>query len=206
MSMMKEYALKTLNQIQDQNTSIAILERDISHLEIEVKEYIQHKKPTLDIFGKINDITEMVNQLFCSYSETYTNLPKDIIENVELFLNVSNASECKLKFMQVENDMCRRFHTDINELRMICTYFGPGTEWLNQDNVNFYALRNPKENLEIAIDPLKINRVKTGDVCIMKGELYQHDIVSACIHKSPTIENNQQKRLILRIDKNKNHW
>ena len=96
--------------------------------------------------------------------------------------------------------MCRRFHTDLNYIRMLCTYSGPGTMWLSENNLNRKALDDLDENDSIVINQNDIKQVDTGSVVILKGALYPREGTKAAVHRSPNIEESQQKRLLLRID------
>lgn len=45
-----------------------------------------------------------------------------------------------LRLETLHDDGCRRFHVDRVHLRLLCTYLGPGTEWLTEDQVDREAL------------------------------------------------------------------
>ena len=96
--------------------------------------------------------------------------------------------------------MCRRFHTDLNYIRMLCTYSGPGTLWLSENNLNREALNDLESNNSIVVNNDLINQVRTGSVAILKGGLYPRKGTKAIVHRSPNIQESQQKRLLLRID------
>ena len=96
--------------------------------------------------------------------------------------------------------MCRKFHTDVNDLRMLCTYVGQGTLWLPDEAVKNEEYRTRRD--EIVIDEDLIQQALTGDVLILKGALYPE--ANAVIHRSPTIEETNERRLLLRIDTCKN--
>ena len=94
--------------------------------------------------------------------------------------------------------MCRKFHTDVNDLRMLCTYLGPGTLWVPDEAIDLDASYARGNGKDIVIDLEKVEQVGTGDVVILKGALYPE--ANAILHRSPTIEENGEKRLLLRID------
>ena len=96
--------------------------------------------------------------------------------------------------------MCRRFHTDINSLRLLCTYVGQGTLWVPDEMVNHKAFLNKGGNEEIVTDESQIQHAGTGDVIILKGALYPE--ANPIVHRSPAIEGNGESRLLLRIDVN----
>ncbi|MEM6380738.1 MAG: DUF1826 domain-containing protein, partial [Bacteroidota bacterium] len=62
--------------------------------------------------------------------------------------------------------------TDINSLRLLCTYSGPGTLWLPNEIVNHKALITRGGNKQIVLDERQIQQVATGAVIILKGALF----------------------------------
>jgi Protein of unknown function (DUF1826) len=99
----------------------------------------------------------------------------------------------------VVNDACRKFHIDGYDLRLLCSYAVPGTEWTYNDNVNRKHL-GLGENEQIIKDWSYINQLKSYDVAILKGELPNQRTGKGVVHRSPEIEQQQKKRLVLRID------
>ena len=126
----------------------------------------------------------------------------ELEDMLNLFANISGAESFKLMLASVNSNMCRRFHTDINNLRLLCTYDGPGTLWLSDDNVNSIALKSYHKNENIVKDEARINKAKPGSVVILKGALYPKPGTNAVVHRSPTIEESGETRLLLRIDTN----
>ena len=96
--------------------------------------------------------------------------------------------------------MCPRFHADNNELRMLCTYHGPGTLWLPDHAVDRNAHLNGRGNASNFADESAAQEVKTGDVALLKGGLYP--AASPILHCSPTITSPAEKRVLLTIDAN----
>ena len=90
----------------------------------------------------------------------------------------------------------------MNDLRMLCTYSGPGTLWLKEDNIDREALHASTDNEPIALDERMIQQVRTGDLVILKGAIYPKEGTKAAVHRSPAIEESGERRLLLRIDTN----
>jgi hypothetical protein len=115
------------------------------------------------------------------------------------FAELSGSAQLRLFFGRVQNDMCRRFHTDIVSLRLLCTYVGPGTLWVDPAVVVTKHLARGSNEQMIA-DPTGIHQVPTGQVCLLKGALHEHSKHGAVLHRSPPVEDSGQARLVLRID------
>ena len=89
---------------------------------------------------------------------------------------------------------------DIYEMRMVSTYVGQGTMWLTQDNVNDLALQQGGDNEAIVRNEADIQQLDPYDVAILKGALHPNCDNGGIVHRSPAIENGNQKRIFLRVD------
>ena len=132
----------------------------------------------------------------------YPLIKNDVISLLNLFKEITESNGYRILLATINSNMCRKFHTDINDLRMLCTYKGPGTLWLTENNINRKALESRCENNNIALDENKIKQAETGSVVLLKGALYPKEGTNAIVHRSPTIEESGKKRLLLRIDTN----
>lgn len=188
-----------LDNIHDDDINIAIYERDIQALTTEINALLE-ADVTLRASGDADKIMKMLTSAIDS--DTYQLVLQDIDQLLRHFSAITRAASFRLLLTTVATDMCRKFHTDVNDLRMLCTYSGPGTLWLSSDNINLKALHTSKKHEEIAIDQQKIQQAKTGAAIILKGAIYPRENVQAVVHRSPTIEESGDKRLLLRIDTN----
>ncbi|MFK7784932.1 MAG: DUF1826 domain-containing protein [Crocinitomicaceae bacterium] len=134
--------------------------------------------------------------------KVYDTIVNDVVQQLRNFEYISEGSSFKLMLATVTSDMCRKFHTDINDLRLLCTYSGPGTLWLEEDNIDRKALNSFKEDELVVIDQSQIQQANTGDVVILKGATYPKEGTRAGVHRSPSIEEYGSQRLLLRIDTN----
>lgn len=121
----------------------------------------------------------------------------DIVRLGSLFFKMSKHSRMTLQILPVNSNMCRLFHEDYYRQRLLCTYLGPGTEWLDHDNVNRAGLGRGR-NGNIVKDESKINRAKTFDVILLKGARYESGL--GVVHRSPPVETTGQIRVLLKID------
>ncbi|MFN3951264.1 MAG: DUF1826 domain-containing protein [Thermaurantimonas sp.] len=188
---------EVLNQIHEQDVNIAIYTREVSFLSRDVEQLIHHNIE-LNTSGAKCDILTLLKKEF----ESYPALIQDVESLISLFEEVSQAQSFRLLLATINTNMCRRFHTDVIDLRLLCTYYGPGTLWLKEENVNRTALETCKDNECIVLNPDEIQQVATGAVVILKGSIYPHEGTKAIVHRSPTIEESGERRLLLRIDTN----
>ena len=188
---------KILGKIHEEQINIAIYERDVNQLADEINK-ILYNDLNFKATGNIDSIIKELNKIH--NVDDYKLIIDDIIFLLNQFKEISEVKSFKLLLAIVDNDMCRRFHTDLNYIRMLCTYSGPGTLWLSENNLNREALDYLESNNSIVINNDLINQVSTGSVAILKGGLYPRKGTKAIVHRSPNIEESHQKRLLLRID------
>lgn len=117
-------------------------------------------------------------------------------------LNRTRCQEFKVELNTVRTDQCRLFHTDRVNLRMICTYIGPGTQICRDSNVNRQAL-GLGDNYKIVRDWKKIYQARSGEYCFLAGDLHPERLGKGIVHRSPPIEKDQLARLVLKIDENR---
>lgn len=122
----------------------------------------------------------------------------DIIFLIEKFIQSTLCKNILVKIFSVQHDMCSLFHADFNNLRMLCTYWGPGTEYLRNENVN-RAFLGKGLNEKIVIDAQKVLRVSPFDVLVLKGDKWEGNTLGGAVHRSPSIGFNG-KRILLKID------
>lgn len=187
----------SLQKIRQKHINISIYDRDITHLSHEVKSLLA-RNAEIRISGDIDKIVQTIENDLKQFAQ----LKNDLLTQLNLFKDITKANSFRVLLAAVNTNMCRKFHTDINDLRMLCTYSGPGTLWLEDDNVNRKALDTCGDNECIVLDETKIHQAKTGSVVILKGAIYPIEGTKAIVHRSPTIEEIGERRLLLRIDTN----
>ena len=101
------------------------------------------------------------------------------------------AVGCEEVSVRVERDpgaVCPAFHQDNGLMRLLCTYAGPGTEWLPEEHLDRSQLglqdRTPAE-ANAAIARAEPNRSDPGEVLIAKGARFDAD-GAGLVHKSPS--------------------
>ncbi|MFK8008025.1 MAG: DUF1826 domain-containing protein [Saprospiraceae bacterium] len=197
--------VKKMQDIHIKSKNIAIYQRDISPLKKELNQVAQ-QAIECRASGTVEDILSSLKNYFDENLSGNISFFEDISEILRLFETTTQTSSFRLLLATVNTNMCRKFHTDINDLRLLCTYIGPGTLWLPDDAIDEKALIRGRGNQEIVKDEKQIQQVNTGDVVILKGGLYPN--ANPILHRSPTIEETGEMRLLLRIDTNEsvNFW
>ena len=97
-----------------------------------------------------------------------------------------------VRLERISHDSCWKFHRDCVEARLLTTYCGSATEWVQPIHAE-QALREQKSYN----GPLE--RLRVHDVAIFKGNRAGPN--SGIVHRSPPIVGTGQTRLLLCLNK-----
>lgn len=133
-------------------------------------------------------------------------LIRDMVELIEMLALVSGAPRAGVRLEELSSQMCPRFHVDRVPIRVVCSYRGPGTEWLPASGVNAAALGRPLPGALVDGDPARfptapVLRAEACDVVLLKGELWpDRDVATLpAVHRSPALAAGES-RLVLTLD------
>ena len=116
------------------------------------------------------------------------NLATDILDLANRFAAVMRLSEVEIRLEHVTTNACKKFHGDYVTARLICTYVGPGTQWLEGPDAEDCGCGEPHN----------IQQMRAGDVGLFKGRIWSE--THPAIHRSPPIEGRGEERLMLVIN------
>lgn len=120
-------------------------------------------------------------------------LVEDVGMLARLYERVTGRRSLRLRLERITDDACRRLHADHVRLRLLCTYRGPGTEWLPA------AVGSPSNPPEPqAVLPGALKRLDRFAVGLLKGVGWTGS--QPCHHRSPPIAGTDTARLLLSID------
>lgn len=149
------------------------------------------------------DVRELVEALPACAQRA--ELEKDIEQLVGIWTSLAKTPTVQASIATVETNKCRRFHADYKPLRLVCTYAGPGTEWVDDADAVRGALgvegvQFDVANAHIVPRAARIQRARPGDVVLLKGELFAGNAGRGAVHRSPPIEQSGERRLVLTLD------
>ncbi len=102
----------------------------------------------------------------------------------------------------IAHDHCTRFHVDWLPLRLLCTYVGPGTQWIANADVCREALPLPigpqGHQAGLLQSDGAIQVASAGEVLVAKGHGHPHQ-VSGLVHRSPRVADPSTPRVVLII-------
>lgn len=130
----------------------------------------------------------------CSYprSPSLDALVADIAILARMYCGILSLDQLEIRLEIVTTDSCRKFHADYVNGRLITTYAGAGTQWLDACDA---------ERVRQGLEPREINQLAAGDVGIFKGRLATEE---PAIHRSPPIGGTGEKRLLLVLNPSQN--
>jgi hypothetical protein len=120
------------------------------------------------------------------------------------FAWLARTPRVKVSLASVRSDACRRFHADFVPLRMLCTYAGPGTEFVRDPYVR-RGIADGWDDIDAANDATvpdrsRVERCAVGDLLVLKGEAWPGNRGRGAIHRSPPIERERTPRIVLTLD------
>jgi len=129
----------------------------------------------------------------------------DLRRLIPTFAAITGDDEVVVRLHTIRDGMCEKLHADYVTLRMLCTYAGPGTQWVAPGDVVREHLRRtdlPVEEANAAVlrHPNALRQVQAGDVLVLKGEMWPANPGRGAVHRSPPIDTSGPPRLLLRID------
>lgn len=132
-------------------------------------------------------------------------LVADLNHLLEIYIELIGCPSVGIRLEIVDRAMCPRFHVDNVGIRMLCTYRGPGTEWLedvcaDRSKLGSGCLDASTANAEIVLNPAGIHCAFPYDIILLKGSGWQGNEGRGIIHRSPAVPENEASRILLALD------
>ena len=118
-------------------------------------------------------------------------LTADLAMLGELLCDLVGSPSFGLRVAHVSHAMCPGWHIDKVTMRIVCTYGGPGTEWLQDQTVARCALR------DVTGKHISAN---VGDVVFLKGSGWPGNEHFGAIHRSPELSTGAGPRTVVTLD------
>lgn len=129
----------------------------------------------------------------------------DVEHLVDLFRDLFEFDAIGLRLRTLDKPMCPRFHVDRVMVRLVCTYGGPGTEWLpdhavDRAKLGHGACGQPDEVSGLMLDPAARRSMPPYAVGLLKGALWEGNEQHGAVHRSPALTPERPRRLLLTLD------
>ncbi|MDO6748173.1 DUF1826 domain-containing protein [Gilvimarinus sp. 1_MG-2023] len=115
-----------------------------------------------------------------------------------------DAEAIGLRLCTADKATCPRFHVDKLGCRLITTYQGKATQWIDNASLNRTKLGRgaqgkPDDSTGLFPSAEVIETMHSGDIAILKGELWPGNQGNGIVHRSPPLQGDE-RRLFLTMD------
>ncbi|KJH88439.1 hypothetical protein UG46_00095 [Pseudomonas fluorescens] len=191
-----------LTQILDEGTNLAVWQRQLpAHIGDYAALVVALDQPLAE--SRVLDLPEEDTQpalhgLAAGFSDLhgYEGFIADVSWLVSAFACLLGAQRVGLRLRTLDKAMCPRFHVDHVPVRLLTTYAGVGSQWLEEGVMDRRRLAQPEAE---PVDPQIIQQFGCGDVGLLKGEKWHGNEGAGLIHRSPEPAPGE-RRLILTLD------
>ncbi len=192
-----------LTRIYDDNISACIQTRTLSKDITDYATFICHSHNTTELSLVITP-TSIAKQLSHAlpHHDTRAVFIHDLVTIIDMFAGLFDLEKIGLRLTTLTKVMCPRFHTDRVLCRLITTYFGKGTEWLDGNPIDPIELATYNETYgnQPYLGKIPCFHLQPGDIALFKGDQWEKSIGNpGVIHRSPHLDKGEV-RLLLTLD------
>jgi len=186
-----------LTRIYEEEINIAIWNRVLpANVQLVVQRFLE-EQTRFQSSITVSPETALTGVLEALGSNRYKALAENIAELVDMFCCLFELKRAGLRMTILDSPMCPKFHVDKVPCRLLTTFQGIATEWLEHEHVNRTGLGTGTARLyENESD---IQQLVAGQVALLKGERWDGNENAGLVHRSPIVPNNE-KRLLLTLD------
>lgn len=134
-----------------------------------------------------DDFAERISDGSPEVRESGRELGRDIEQLASGFSEIVGGVGVRVRLTRVEDAGCALFHVDSLSLRLLCSYWGPGVQWVPEEGavreeLGLCGRTIAEANAAIVPDPAQIRTVRAGSVLVLKGRRFGGE--PGLIHRS----------------------
>jgi hypothetical protein len=123
---------------------------------------------------------------------------------VDVLADLVECSVVGVRLASVDSGMCARLHVDHVSVRIVSTYVGPGTQYVENGDVDRRLLAQTDkdasdESSGVLLPSALIHAASSGDIVLLKGERWPRNAGGGAVHRSP-MASATRPRLVLTLD------
>lgn len=196
--------LADLARIYDPDINICMVERPVN---ASVQGFVEH------VLNRKQAISHLENIEFATFN-FYGLLPddalhpghrefcQDIAALCGLYRDLFDLERIGFRLHSLDHAMCPKFHFDAVTCRLVCTYGGTGTQWLEDAYVDRRKLGTGSGGLcdeasGLILDPDAVRTMPPYAIGLLKGSRWEGNELHGAVHRSPQITS---PRLLLTLD------
>lgn len=196
-----------LAEIYRPEINLCVVERSISN---EIETFVTHllsAAHTINVIETINvqsfnTLTLLPQHLHLQGYEAFC---ADIAQVIDMFSDLFELEAIGLRLGMLDKAMCPRFHIDHVPCRLVCTYGGIGTQWLEDAYVDRSKLGSRSGGLSdevsgLILDADAIGTMPNYAIGLLKGTRWEGNEQHGAVHRSPHTQPESPRRLLLTLD------
>jgi len=196
--------LEVLTDIYREDTNIVVWQRQLPETLKNSIDAFVGSNPTFETSMTLTPQRALSSVRDALGDSSQLELSENIAELVDIFCCLFELKRAGLRLATLDRAMCPRFHVDKIPCRLVTTFQGIATEWLPHQVVNREKLGagnngKPDSTSGVYKSPHDIQRIFSGDVALLKGELWEGNEGAGLVHRSPALPAGQC-RLLLTLD------
>ena len=191
-----------LAQIYQDQCQIALWQRPVpSESATYIRALTQHRQHiNVRQLLPVTSVTEALNAVLPKLAG-YEDFVADVQQLADMFGCLFELNYMGLRLASLETAMCPSFHVDQVPCRLVTTYQGPGTHWLNsgqrQTLLDALGIKGALQGKGQELTQWQ--QLAVGEVALLKGEGWQDNIGRGLWHRSPPVPTGTY-RLFLSLD------
>lgn len=196
-----------LAQIYQPGIHLCLIERQVDN---ELNSFVEHVLRHSNSIGFVESIDFASFDFFRLLPQTghlpgYRTFCKDVAALTALYCDLFELKRVGLRLNTLDHAMCPKFHVDSVTCRLVCTYGGVGTEWLEDAYADRRKLGSGSGGLNdelsgLILDDNAIHKMPPYAIGLLKGRLWEGNEQHGAIHRSPKLTPNSPRRLLLTLD------
>ncbi|AIY66575.1 DUF1826 domain-containing protein [Pseudoalteromonas piratica] len=193
-----------LADIYREDVNIAVWQESLNQQAIDDANTILANSEQLNlvIAATPNDIIKQLSE----HSElaSHTALCQHIHTLLDMFCTLFELKRAGLRLTILDKAMCPKFHVDKIPCRLVSTFSGTATEWLQHQDVDHSKLGAASVGLSdeesgVYQNEAQIQQLAAGDVALLKGSGWINNEHAGLVHRSP-YQAKDQRRLVITLD------
>lgn len=196
-----------LAQIYQPGINLCLIERQVDN---ELNSFVEHLLKLSNPVSFVESIDFASFDFFSLLPQTghlpgYREFCKDVAALTALYCDLFELKRVGLRLNTLDHAMYPKFHVDSVTCRLVCTYGGVGTEWLEDAYADRRKLGSGSGGLSdelsgLILDDNAIHKMPPYAIGLLKGRLWEGNEQHGAIHRSPMLTSNSPRRLLLTLD------
>ena len=184
--------LADLTEIFDPDIQICTWARKVDP---QIKEYIGQINPTETFQGiETSNASGPLSMYRLPPAPARQALVDDLAFLRDIVHELLGCPKIGMRIAHISHTMCPGWHIDRTGIRLVCTYKGPGTEWLNDQTAD----RSKLSSEEYLMMPH--HQASEAEIVLLKGDFWQGNESFGAIHRSPKVNPENGLRMLVTLD------